>query len=210
MYLSAIFKELPSMRGTKFGLQGWQIVGFSALTVGSIVSVIWLFHGIDEQGMRMAIRATGRTSTILFLSAFVASSLHKLWSTPLSAGLLKNRRYLGVSMAVSHSYHAIALFGLWFVTSGAAPHLDPLGTFGYVLLIAMTVTSFERPASWLGKRGWKILHTTGMHFFWLGFLFEYSFKLPKSMLIYSPFVILLVLAMVLRLAALRKPRKLAT
>jgi hypothetical protein len=196
------------MRGTQFALHGWHIVGFSALTVGSIVGVIWLFHGIDEQGMRMAIRATARTSTILFLSAFVASSLRKLWSTPLSAWLLKNRRYLGISMAVSHTYHAIALFGLWIVTAGAAPQLGFLGTFGYILLIAMTVTSFKRPAAWLGKRGWKILHTTGMHFFWLGLLFEYSSNLPKSILIYSPFTILLVLAMMLRLAASRKQKEL--
>jgi hypothetical protein len=196
------------MRGTQFALQGWRIVGFSALTVGSIVGVIWLFHGIDEQGMRMAIRATARTSTILFLSAFVASPLRKLWSTPLSAWLLKNRRYLGISMAVSHTYHAIALFGLWIVTAGAAPQLGFLGTFGYILLIAMTVTSYKRPAAWLGKRGWKILHTTGMHFFWLGLLFEYSSNLPKSILIYSPFTILLVLAMMLRLAASRKQKEL--
>ncbi len=196
------------MTGTKFALQGWRIVVFSALTVGSIVGAIWLFHGIDEQGMRMAIRATGRTSCILFLSAFVASSLHKLWSTPLSAWLLKNRRYLGISMAVSHTYHAIALFGLWIVTSGTAPSSNPLGTLGYILLFAMTVTSFKRPAAWLGKRGWKILHSTGMHFFWLGLLFEYSSHLPKSMLIYSPFVILLVLAMMLRLAASRKHKEL--
>ena len=196
------------MRGTQFALQGWRIVGFSALTVGTIVGVIWLFHGIDEQGMRMAIRATARTSTILFLCAFVASALYKLWSTPVSAWLLKNRRYLGISMAVSHTYHAIALFGLWVVTAGAAPSSNPLGTLGYILLIAMTVTSFKRPAAWLGKRGWKILHTTGMHFFWLGLLFEYSFKLPKSILIYSPFVILLVLAMMLRLLASRKHKEL--
>ena len=196
------------MRSTKFPLQGWQIIGFSALTVGTMVVIIWLFHGIDEQGMRMAIRATARTSTILFLSAFVASSLHKLWSTPLSAWLLKNRRYLGISMAVSHTYHAIALFGLWFVTAGTAPKVDSLGTFGYVLLIAMTITSFNRPATWLGRRGWKILHNTGMYFFWLGFLFEYSFKLPNSMLSYSPLVILLVLAMMLRLVASRKQKKL--
>ncbi|HEY9670436.1 MAG TPA: hypothetical protein V6D11_03260 [Waterburya sp.] len=196
------------MKGTKFALQGWRIVVFSALTVGTIVSAIWLFHGIDEQGMRMAIRATARTSTLLFLSAFVASSLHQLWSSPLSAWLLKNRRYLGLSMAVSHTYHAIALFGLWYVTAGAAPPFEPLALLGYVLLIAMTLTSFKQPAAWLGKRAWKILHSTGMHFFWLAFLFEYSLKLPKSMLIYSPFVILLVLAMMLRLAASRKQKEL--
>ncbi|MBD2016481.1 hypothetical protein H6F96_21210 [Microcoleus sp. FACHB-53] len=196
------------MRGTKFALQGWGIVGFSALTVGTIVGVIWLFYGVDEKGMRMAIRATARTSTILFLSAFVASSLRKLWLTPLSAWLLKNRRYLGISMAVSHTYQAIALFGLWLVTAGVAPPSNPLGILGYILLFAMTVTSFKRPAAWLGKQGWKILHNTGMHFFWLGLLFEYSVNLPKSMLIYSPFVILLVLAMMLRLGALRKQKEL--
>ena len=111
-------------------------------------------------------------------------------------------------MAVLPTYQAIALFGLWVVTAGAAPSSNPLGTLGYILLIAMTVTSFKRPAAWLGKRSWKILHTTGMHFFWLGLLFEYSVKLPKSMLIYSPFFILLVLAMILRLAAPRKQKEL--
>jgi len=111
-------------------------------------------------------------------------------------------------MVVSHTCHAIALFGLWVVTAGAAPSSNPLGTLGCILLIAMTVTSFKRPAAWLGKRSWKILHITGMHFFWLGLLFEYSVKLPKSMLIYSPFFILLVLAMILRLAAPRKQKEL--
>lgn len=194
------------MNGTKFPLQKWYIVAFTALVVGTMVSAIWIWHGINEQGMRMAIRATGRTSCLLFLSAFIASSLHRLSSVPFSAWLLKNRRYLGISMAVSHTYHAIALFGLWLVTSGAAPKLEPLGTFGYVLLIFMTVTSFKAPAAWLGKRRWKILHTTGMHFFWLGFLFEYGMKLAKSTLISSPFFILLVLAMILRLATSRMQR----
>jgi DMSO/TMAO reductase YedYZ heme-binding membrane subunit len=198
------------MSDTKFPLQRWHIVGFTALVVGTIVSAIWIVHGIDEQGMRMAIRATGRSSCLLFVSAFVASSLRKLWSMPLSAWLLKNRRYLGVSMAVSHTYHAIALFGLWLATSGAAPKPEPLGTFGYFLLIAMTITSFDRSATWLGKRRWKILHTTGMHFFWLGLLFEYGFKLPKSPFIYSPFLSLLILAMMLRLASSRRQRKLAS
>jgi DMSO/TMAO reductase YedYZ heme-binding membrane subunit len=189
------------MKGTKFTLQRWQIVSFSALIICIIVSGIWLFHGTNEQGMRIAIRATARTSTLLFLSAFIASSLRQIWSTPFSTWLLKNRRYLGISMAVSHTYHAIAIVGLGFVTAGTALKFDPLGTLGYILLIAMTVTSFKRPAAWLGKRGWKILHTTGMHFFWLGLLFEYSIKLPQSILIYSPLVILLVLAMMLRLVA---------
>ncbi len=95
------------MKGTKLAVQGWSIVGWSALAIGIMVSVIWLVHGINEQGMRIAIRATARTSCILFLIAFVASALRRIWSTPLTAWLLKNRRYLGLSFAVSHTYHAL-------------------------------------------------------------------------------------------------------
>jgi len=201
------------MTGIKLPLQGWGIVGWSALAVGTMVATIWLVNGLDEQGMRMAIRATARTSCILFLCAFVASALRRMWSTPLSVWLLKNRRYFGVSMAVSHTYHAIAIFGLWYVTSGAAPKFEPLtrlAILGYIFLIAMTITSFDRPAALLGQRGWKILHTTGMHFFWLAFTVEFSFKIANSTLIYSPFVVLLIAAMVLRLVTPRRHRKLAS
>jgi methionine sulfoxide reductase heme-binding subunit len=150
----------------------------------------------------MAIRATARTSSILFLSAFVASALARIWSSGHTAWLLKNRRYLAISMAVSHTYHAIALTGLWFVTSGTSPKFEFLAMLGYVFLIAMTVTSvtsFHRPAAFLGQRAWKILHTTGMHYFWLAFTLEFSLKISQSTLIYLPFVILLILGIMLRL-----------
>jgi methionine sulfoxide reductase heme-binding subunit len=198
--------ELQSMRG----IQGWRLVGLSALAIGAMVAAIWLVHGIDEQGMRMTIRATARTSCILFLCAFVASALRRVWLNPISTWLLKNRRYLGLSFAVSHTYHAIAWTGLWFVTSGTHPKFDPLGILGYVFLIAMTVTSFERPAALLSQRAWKILHTAGMHYFWLGFTLEFSLRISQSMFIYLPLVILLVFTMLLRVIAPRMQRKLAS
>ncbi|EHC18542.1 hypothetical protein [Fischerella thermalis] len=102
-------------------IQGSRIVGLSALEIGTMVAVIWLVHGIDEQGMRMTIGGTARTSCILFLCAFVASALRRIWSNSISAWLLQNRRYLGLSFAVSHTYHAIACTGLWFVTYWCLP-----------------------------------------------------------------------------------------
>lgn len=185
-------------------LQKWRLVGFTALFVGLMIILIMLLQGVDESGMRMMIRATGRTSLILFLSAFVSSSLCKLWSSPTSLWLIKNRRYLGLSMAVSHTYHAFALFGLWYVTAGTAPPFDPLGIIGYVILAAMTVTSFDRPARYLGKRNWQILHTTGMHFLWFGLVAEYVLRLTKSPFIALPLLGLLVVVMVLRVVAARR------
>lgn len=190
---------MQGMSGTK--LQGWNIVVWSAVAIGIIVAAIWLVDGINEQSMRMAIRATARTSCILFVCAFAASALQRIWTTGFTTWLLKNRRYLGVSLAVSHTYHAIALIGLWIVTSHNSPTFDPLGTLGYIFLIAMTVTSFKRPAALIGQTNWQILHTVGMHYFWLGFTLEFALRIPKSMPIYLPLVIVLVLAMIVRLFA---------
>jgi hypothetical protein len=89
--------------------QGWQIVGWSALAIAIAVGSIFAVHGIDEAGVRVAIRATARTSCILFLCAFVASSLRRYWPSKPSGWLVKNRRYLGVSLAVSHGFHALGL-----------------------------------------------------------------------------------------------------
>ncbi|MBE9183356.1 ferric reductase-like transmembrane domain-containing protein [Microcoleus sp. LEGE 07076] len=198
------------MKGTKLAFEGWSIVGWSAVIVGIMLAVIWLIHGVDETAMRLAIRATARTSCILFLSAFVASSLRRLWPNIFTQWLLKNRRYFGLSMAVSHTYHAIAWTGLWWVTSGASPQFDPLGVLGYVFLFAMTVTSFERSAAWIGQRAWKILHNAGMHYFWLAFTFEFSTKIFKSMLVYLPLTMLLVAAIMIRLVSPRIQRKLVS
>jgi methionine sulfoxide reductase heme-binding subunit len=181
----------------------WRLVGLTALFVGLILVVIVLMQGVDESAMRMMIRFTGRISLILFLCAFAASSLRKVWSSSVSIWLIKNRRYLGLSMAVSHTYHAFALFGLWYVTAGTAPAFDPLGMIGYILLFAMTITSFQRPAEYIGKRNWHILHTTGMHFLWLGLVAEYVLRLTKSPVIALPLLSLLVVVMVLRIVAAR-------
>nr|WP_242046920.1 hypothetical protein [Fischerella sp. FACHB-380] len=106
--------------------------------------------------------------------------------------------------------YAIAWTGLWYVSSGAYPKFDPLGILGYLFIFAMTVTSFQRPAAVLSQRGWKVLHTAGMYYFWLAFTVEFSMKIFHSVLIYLPLVILLVLAMVLRVIAPRRQRKLAS
>src|SRR5437867_6975059 len=81
--------------------QGWPIVGWAALVVVAIVAAILITLGTGEAGLRAAIRATARTSVVLFCVAFSASALRRLWPGTASAWLLANRRQLGVSFAVS-------------------------------------------------------------------------------------------------------------
>ena len=180
-------------------LSNWQIVKYATIFIATAFAFILFVNGINESSFRIAIRFTARSSCILFVLAFCASSSHKLTTTTLSKWLLQNRRYLGLSMAISHGFHAIAIAGVAILTSENMVRDNHLATLGYIFIILMSITSFKRPAAILGRRNWRILHTVGMYYLWLSFTFSFGKRLTESWLIYSPFVVVLVLAFILRL-----------
>ncbi len=154
-------------------------MGLSALALLGMVAAVLLGFGTGEAGVRTVVRATARTSLALFLLAFSASSLRRLRPVPATAWLLRNRRYVGVSFAVSHLYHLAAVL----VVARRWPHpfteqSGTLGTLlggglGYVFIAGMAATSFDRSAAWLGARRWRLLHTVGSYYVWLIFALAY-------------------------------------
>lgn len=183
---------------TIYKIQRWNLVKVSTIAIVILLALILIFHGINEPSMAIVIRLTARTSCILFLLAFCASSLRRFKSNKFTRWLLQNRRYFGLSMAVSHGFHAIAIIGA-AILSTEIPTDNHGGNLGYLFIIAMTITSFRYPASFLGERGWQILHTVGMYYLWLAFIYSFSNRLDESLLIYLPFVSLLIIAIALRL-----------
>jgi hypothetical protein len=190
--------------------RGWSIVGWAALLVGATVGLILLVAGGGEEGLRLVIRATARISVVLFTAAFAARSLSHAWPSPASRWLLANRRYLGVSFAVSHMTHLLAIFALggWSLAgvvarSGITPVV--LGGIAYAFLAAMTATSFDRTAAWLGPRRWSLLHTTGAYYIWTIFFVSFAPRITQSPL-YWPFALALLGALVLRLSDRRVRR----
>lgn len=179
-------------------LKKWQIVRYSAIVIATVFLSILFSNGINESSWRMAIRFTARSSCILFLLAFIASSLHKIKTSSFSQWLVANRRYLGLSMAVSHGFHAIAIAGLAISISENMVRDNHGANLGYGFIILMTITSFPGTISILSKRGWKILHTVGMYYLWLSFTVAFSEKLAESWLLYFPFVFALILGLILR------------
>lgn len=176
----------------------WQIVKYATVFLATAFAFILFVNGVNESSFRIAIRFTARSSCILFLLAFSASSWRRFTATSVTNWLLQNRRYLGLSMAISHGFHAVAIAGVAILTSENMVR-DRLANLGYVFIILMAITSFKRPAAVLGKRNWRILHTIGMYYLWLSFISSFAKRLPESWLIYSPFVILLTMAFILRL-----------
>lgn len=187
--------------------EGWRLTGFIAagLAVFLVVTLFW--YGLNEDGVRVWVRNSARSSVILFLLAFSASSLQRLLRQRWSEWLLRNRRYIGVSFAVSHFYHLLGLISLalWF----PQPFFDELGwpflaagSLGYAFIAAMTATSFDKSRARLGERGWQYLHMAGAHYLWLIFAVSYFMRAFEDSF-YIPFAALVTLAMLLRIAAWR-------
>jgi hypothetical protein len=190
-------------------LAGWPLVGWSALTVAALVAAVFAAAGGGEAGWRAAIRLSAKTSLALFTAAFIASSVRVLWPTALTRWLLANRRYVGVSFAASHAIHLFAILMLLRVSPdfhiGTATLIG--GGGAYVLLAAMTATSFDRSAAWLGARRWRLLHKTGMYYCWVIFFISYLPRMLVESILYLPFVAVLLGALGLRVAARRRLRR---
>jgi DMSO/TMAO reductase YedYZ heme-binding membrane subunit len=171
-----------------------------------MVALILAILGPTEAGVRVVLRATARTSLVLFVATFIASALRRLARTPLTAWLLRNRRQIGVSFAVSHAVHGAAIVAL-VRTTGRAPDATTAvaGGLGYVVLAAMTATSFDRTAAWLGPRAWSRLHTLGIFYLWLIFAFTYLGSASRDPLAAASLLVLVV-ALGIRLLGRRRGR----
>lgn len=151
-------------------LRGWSLVGWTALLVGLAVAAILMAQGSGPEGIGAWLRWTARVSGLLFYAAISASALRVFWDTPATRALLANRRYVGVSAAVAHTWHLAGI-----VTYATLPEVQiPVvaavgGGIAYLFLLAMAATSFDRSAAWLGARRWKLLHTVGAWYVWLIF-----------------------------------------
>lgn len=184
------------------GLEGWPLAGMLAaiLTVAALAA----FASIGgSEGIRMAIKLTARTSLVLFLLAFIASALFRICPNPWTRWQLRNRRQLGLSFAVSHLLHAIAIVALavadpkLFAELGGSSMLVAGGS-AYLVIAVMAATSFDRTAAWIGAVAWRRLHLFGAWYIWLSFMVTFGKRAQPDM-VYWPFIGVLLGAAALRL-----------
>lgn len=180
-------------------LEGRTVVAAAAVAVAALTAVVLAVHGVGEAGVRAGLRWTARASFVLFVPTFAASALVALRPSPSSKWLLRNRRYLGLGLAVSHGVHTV------FIALYAARHGYPIGSqavalVGLALLAAMAATSTDRARRRLGRRAWRALHRAGMYLLAIIFATTYAgIALERPW--FAPFVIALAFAWGLRVAA---------
>jgi len=160
-------REAPPAR-----LEGAVLVAYTALGVAALCAGTLAVHGSGEEGLRVLTRATARVALAIFAIVYAASSLRCLWRVPFTGWLLRNRRHLGLSFAVAHAFHAVAVLSL-AAALGEAFEYDPLslafGGAAYGFVAALAATSSDRAVAALGPARWRRLHRAGVHYVWLVF-----------------------------------------
>ena len=86
-------------------IEKWRIAALTTVGIGVCALLILAVSGLNEDNLRLLLRVTARSSLLLFLLAFGATSMHLVLRNSATAWTLKNRRYLGVSFAISHFIH---------------------------------------------------------------------------------------------------------
>lgn len=179
----------PSRR---FG--GWPLFGLIAVLILAMSALILAFNSDLVESTRSVIRATARTSFVLFLTAFTASAFAILVSSPFTKSLLHERRIIGLSFAFSHLVHAIAIYAFGQLNPEFWPGRTAIGnvpgSVGYAFILLLALTSFRGPARLLGPVAWKRLHTTGMWVIAAIFTYSYFKRIPMNHWYAIPFAII--------------------
>lgn len=188
--------------------EGWRLL--TVLSLSLLVLSLWIasMRQFEVEGVRMVIRFTARSSLLLFCLAFSADALARLWPNGWTRWQRRNRRYLGLSFAVSHAIHAVAIaifakldpVGFADATSAVS---YVFGGIGYAFIIAMSATSLDRTAALIGPRAWRALHLVGGYYLWFQFMVSFGKRVP-TMPLYAAFLLPLLIVLTLRMIAMAR------
>jgi methionine sulfoxide reductase heme-binding subunit len=183
----------------------WKLFGVLTVIVSLVALIASALAPDRVQSLQYAIRATARTSFVLFLAAFTAASFVKFFPSAPARALVRERRYIGLSFAASHFLHAIALV-IYIRTApeafwvGRTPATNIPGSIGYVMILLLTITSFATPARLVGPDNWKRLHVVGVWILAIIFAASFLTRVHQHGAYLVPGLVMIA-AMLLRVAA---------
>ena len=162
---------------------------------------------MDEMTIRVAIRATARISFVLFLGAFLGNAIYSLVPAAATRWLKANKDRFTLGFAASHAVHLafiltlVAVIGREHVFNGK---IMPVPfTIGFLFIYALaTGVLFPHLPFW-SSRFESLAHWYLMSLFSVSFM-RHAITKP---LFYSPFVLVAVIAAVVRIAAAIRSRR---
>lgn len=165
-------------------LNNWRL--FALVVIPMCVAVLLAMTAVDlasPLGISEMIQFSVRLAVPWLFVAFAASSLMVIAPGAPSRWLLRNRRIIGLCFAAGMAWQLF--FILWMVLGHWDYYIEEAYSYydlaeqlpGYLILTAMTVTSFRFGRSKLSARQWQILHKSGIYFLWAVVWSTYWFEL---------------------------------
>ena len=180
------------------GIWYWDVVKYITGIAIVFYTILLMYYGWTEPGNRAIIQWTARVSFVCFCLAFAANGLHQVGKSSLSFWVLMNRKHLGISFAISHYIHLLALGLLQYVFHPVFTMAESTallaGGMAYVFMTLMFLTSFEQFASYFSKKQWKWLHLIGGTWIWGIFMSSYLKRALTEPLHWGYVLILLLVA----------------
>ena len=161
---------------------------------------------MDETTIRVAIRATARISFVLFLGAFLGNAFYSLVPAASTRWLKANKDGFTLGFAGSHTVHLAFILAL-MAAIGREHALKGIMviafTTGFLFIYGLAADVLFRHGTFLPSRFEALAH------YYLISLFTVSFtrRATKEPAFYTPFVLVAVTAIVVRIAAAVQSRK---
>lgn len=196
-------------------LNGWSLFYLIAGLTFAVICVGLVVIGVStpEATVSMIRLSVQLASPWIFL-AFVATALAQLFPVSFSRWLLRNRRYVGLSFAAGFGWQALfiaVLFALhsdyyWQELHNTADLI--LRMLSYLLLLALTVTSFFPVRRAMRPKDWRVLHLVGIWYFWAAIWVSYAGTVlaGDTRVVAIAFVVAGLLVLTVRLAAFLRKR----
>ena len=196
-------------------LNSWPLFYLVAGLTFAVICVGLVVIGVStpEATVSMIRLSVQLASPWIFL-AFVATALAQLFPGSFSRWLLRNRRYVGLSFAAGFGWQAVflaVLFALhsdyyWQELHNTADLI--LRMLSYLLLLALTVTSFFPVRRAMRPKNWRVLHLVGIWYFWAAIWVSYAGTVlaGDTRVVAIAFVVAGLLVLTVRLAAFLRKR----
>jgi DMSO/TMAO reductase YedYZ heme-binding membrane subunit len=192
------------------------ILVLSAVLSVVIIVVAFLFAPADAS-LRSAepagflllwTRYSAHLAFAFLIVAFSASTLKRVSNNALSTYLMRHRRQVGLGFATAHFAHLTALsLYLTGLEGFSVDASTAVAGFGYVVLLALTLTSNDWSVKQMGPVAWRRLHTTGINILMLYFFVAFSAKLlTEGDAIYAVYTKTTALAVITKLSIKRNYR----
>jgi hypothetical protein len=154
-------------------VNGWHLFAVTSATITAFMLARLLSTNFSSpQDLSAMIQYSVRWAVPFIFLVIAISALYRLFPSDVTRWLMRNRRYIGLSFAVAMAWQGAFIFIVSYFHSAhyyaeiyyLRDELE--GSSGYLLLAAMTLTSFGVFRRHISPGQWRFLHLSGVTFLW--------------------------------------------